>query len=283
MTSFDTLNKEEYFMTIAESLFSSLTANIKFFCDVHHNHSWKERKTKTDYTLWHLHQGHLWIELNCKTFFACEGDVVLFYPGDTYRAYTDESECSFLVTFFTLETANKLDLLENRQLAGVYTASSIHIACKTYCKHYHTFFQNNMAPTMQHYAAFLTFMSELLSCGPAVCFHDAPTTPEKLPLHEILDYMNAHYLEDLTVKELAKRMGMSEKYFIQYFHIQTGSSPKQYLVEKRMKHALLLLAEHNSSLSYVAAKLGYSDPYAFSKAFKKYYGEAPGSFRKHLI
>ena len=78
-------------------------------------------------------------------------------------------------------------------------------------------------------------------------------------------------------------MGMSEKYFIQYFHIHTGTSPKQYLVEKRMKHALLLLANPVNSLTYTAARLGYSDQYAFSKAFKKYYGEAPSSFRKHLI
>ena len=270
-------------MTIAESLFSNLSANIKFFCDVHHSSSWKERKTKTDYTLWHLHQGQLWIEMDGRTFRARSGDVVLFYPGDTYRAYTDEEGCSFLVTFFTLETGNKLDLLENRPLAGVYSSAQIKAACKAFCRDYHTFFQNNLTPTMKHYGAFITFLAELLGEIPAQAFHDAPIPTEKLPLHDILDYMNRHYLGGLTVKELAQQMGMSEKYFIQYFHIQTGTSPKQYLVEKRMKHALLLLADPDNSLSYTAARLGYSDQYAFSKAFKNYYGEAPSSFRKHLL
>ena len=270
-------------MTIAESLFSNLSANIKFFCEVHHNSSWRERKTKTDYTLWHLHQGRLWIEMNGQTFTASEGEVVLFYPGDTYRAYTDEHGCSFLVTFFTLETGNKLDLLENRQLAGVYGEAAIQAACKDYCRDYHTIFQSNMAPTLQHYASFITFLAVLLSHGPSQTFHDVPMAPERLPLHDILDYMNRHYLESLSVKDLAAQMGMSEKYFIQYFHIHTGTSPKQYLVEKRMKHALLLLANPVNSLTYTAARLGYSDQYAFSKAFKKYYGEAPSSFRKHLI
>lgn len=136
---------------------------------------------------------------------------------------------------------------------------------------------------MKHYGAFITFLAELLGEIPAQAFHDAPIPTEKLPLHDILDYMNRHYLGGLTVKELAQQMGMSEKYFIQYFHIQTGTSPKQYLVEKRMKHALLLLADPDNSLSDTAARLGYSDQYAFSKAFKNYYGEAPSSFRRHLL
>ena len=270
-------------MTIAESVFSNLSANIKFFCDVHHSSSWKERKTKTDYTLWHLHQGRLWIEMNGQIYTASQGDVVLFYPGDTYRAHTDEQGCSFLVTFFTLETGNKLDLLANRQLAGVYNDAYAQAACKDFCKDFHTFFQNNMAPTLQHYASFITFLARLLNLSPGQTFHDMPMAPERLPLHDVLDYMNNHYLESLSVKELAFRMGMSEKYFIQYFHLQTGTSPKQYLVDKRMKHALLLLADPENSLTYTAASLGYSDQYAFSKAFKNYYGEAPSSFRKHLI
>ena len=267
-------------MTIAESVFSNLSTNIKFFCDVHHSSSWKERKTKTDYTLWHLHQGRLWIEMNGQIFTASQGDVVLFYPGDTYRAYTDEQGCSFLVTFFTLETGNKLDLLENRQLAGVYSEAPIQAACQNFCKDYHTFFQSNIAPTLQHYASFITFLARLLTASPSQTFHDLPMAPERLPLHDVLDYMNNHYLENPSVKELASQMDMSEKYFIQYFHLQTGTSPKQYLVDKRMKHALLLLANPDNTLTYTAAKLGYSDQYAFSKAFKKHFCVSPSQYKK---
>lgn len=271
-------------MTIAESLFSNLSVNIKFFCDIHHNNTWQERKTKADYTLWHIHQGKLWIEMNDRIIPAEEGDVVLFYPGDTYRAYTDEDGCSFLVTFFTMETGNKMDLLENRPFAGVYHNLQVTAICDSFCRDYHRDFQDNMSPTLQHYASFIRFLAELLSNHtPTHSFHNAPVSPVKMPLHDVLNYMNEHFLESVSVRDLGNQMGMSEKYFIQYFHAHVGTSPKQYLVEKRMKHALLLLADKENSLSYTAAKLGYSDQYAFSKAFKKYYGEAPSFFRTHLL
>lgn len=270
-------------MTLAESLFSNLTVNIKFLANVQHDGSWTEYKTKTDYTLWHVHKGRLWIEMNHRSFYAESGDVVLFYPGDSYKSYTDDGGCSFLVSFFTLETGNKMDLLAGRPLAGVYHGEGIARLCDHFCSTYIKEFQNIPSPALKQYASFVTFMAELMTDHlPDAPFHKVPVSPEKLPFHQILEYMNTHFLEPLPIRFLAEKMDMSEKYFIQYFSSHTGTSPKQYLVEKRMKHALILLADRNNSLSYTASRLGYSDQYAFSKAFKKYYGESPSSFRKQL-
>jgi len=42
-----------------------------------------------------------------------------------------------------------------------------------------------------------------------------------------------------------------------------------------------LLANTEYTLQEISSKLNYSDQYSFSKAFKLYYGDAPGTFRKH--
>ena len=78
-------------------------------------------------------------------------------------------------------------------------------------------------------------------------------------------------------------MGMSEKYFIQFFHSHTGYSPKQYRIHQRMNYSVKLLADPANTLAHIAMRLHFSDQYAFSKAFKKYYGEAPGAFRKQYV
>lgn len=270
-------------MTLAETLFSNLTIHIKFCRDIFHDNNWSERKTKTDYTFWHIYDGTIQLEMNNRCFTAAAGDVVLFYPGDTYKASAIASGCHFLVTFFTLETGTHMNLLEDRQLAGVYHSPKVQEINTSFCNDFFHFFPNSLTPSLKQYASFLNFVSDLFSCNNALqTFHREPASVEKMPLHEIMDYMNEHFLDSLSTELLAARMQMSEKYFIQYFHSHVGISPKQYLVDKRMKHALLLLADNSNTLKYTADILGYSDQYAFSKAFRKYYGEAPGFFRKHL-
>ena len=75
---------------------------------------------------------------------------------------------------------------------------------------------------------------------------------------------------------------MNERSFIRYFHGNVGTSPKQYIIEKRMQYANELLMDRENSITLIAAKTGYSDPYCFSKAFHKYYGDSPSAYRKTL-
>ena len=58
-----------------------------------------------------------------------------------------------------------------------------------------------------------------------------------------------------------------------------GISPRQYIVRCKMKKALELITGSDVKISEIAETLAYSDQYAFSKAFKKFYGESPSFYR----
>lgn len=270
-------------MNLIDHIFSNISINLKLNLFCRHEQGWNEYKTKADYTLWCIQEGSLTIELNEKTFFVQKGDVVLFYPGDNYHAYSDV-DCAFLVFFFSLETGYSMDLLRGMNLAGVYHNEHLSDTCLSFCEHYLNYFDTPSSVSLQLYASFFSFVTEVLKV-PEYCNHfyeSSVNAPDTL-IHSVLSYMKEHYTEEILMKELAVLMDMSEKYFIRYFHFHIGITPKQYLVELRMKRAIELLSSTNCSIAEIASELGYSDQYCFSKAFRKYYGEAPSTFRKNIL
>ncbi len=260
---------------------SRVSLQIKFCRYCCHDKDWHENKTKMDYTVWNLEQGALVIEINHKIMTASSGDILFFHPGDTYTAYSADDCCNFLVTFFTYDDGNGRDPLTLHNSAGIYSGAPFRELSDSLCQ---TFFRSCHSPTtvpLQMYAQFLSFLSALFPYfGTQRAFHDQPGEPPALKINELLSWIDARVEQKIPVRELAAFMGMSEKYFIQFFHAHTGYSPKQYMIRRRMEHSAALLSDPALTVSQIAQILHFSDSYAFSKAFKKYYGESPGAFRK---
>ena len=83
-----------------------------------------------------------------------------------------------------------------------------------------------------------------------------------------------------TVQSLASRVGMSRSAFSARFSELVDEPPLTYLTRWRMSRATRLLQTTDQPLSEVAARVGYDADAAFSKAFKRWHGMAPGRFRR---
>ncbi|MGK5543766.1 AraC family transcriptional regulator [Streptomyces sp. URMC 127] len=83
-----------------------------------------------------------------------------------------------------------------------------------------------------------------------------------------------------TVESLAGRAGLSRAAFARRFTALVGEPPMAYLTRWRMTTAARLLRESDAPLTTVAARTGYGSEYAFAKAFKREYGQAPGGYRR---
>ncbi|HHG8774000.1 TPA: AraC family transcriptional regulator [Raoultella planticola] len=81
------------------------------------------------------------------------------------------------------------------------------------------------------------------------------------------------------VEELAREAGASRSVFAERFLAATGTTPARYLTELRMRLAVQYISDEGQSLEKVAFRLGYSSLAAFSRAFKRITGKAPGSLR----
>lgn len=83
-----------------------------------------------------------------------------------------------------------------------------------------------------------------------------------------------------TVASLAQRVGMSRSTFAGRFTELVGEPPLHYVTRWRMQKAAGLLREGRATLADIADRVGYESEAAFSKAFKRWMGSAPGAYRK---
>ncbi len=94
-------------------------------------------------------------------------------------------------------------------------------------------------------------------------------------------YIDNHYAEPLSGQQLASTANLSIRQLGQIFKTQTGMTPQQYLLEKRMQTAWLLLSNTDQPVQIIADKVGYQNLAAFSDRFRKHFGHSPRYFRQH--
>jgi len=84
----------------------------------------------------------------------------------------------------------------------------------------------------------------------------------------------------ISVSEIARELGMGYHTFRRVFREQSGSSPADYRIRRRIDRACELLASCN--VQETARQLGYPDPFTFSEQFKRFTGMPPRQYRDML-
>jgi AraC-like DNA-binding protein len=86
-----------------------------------------------------------------------------------------------------------------------------------------------------------------------------------------------------TVASLAREAKISRAPFARRFRRVTGTSPLRWLTDHRLRIATRRLVESGDALAAIAFDVGYATEFAFSKAFKRLIGIAPGLFRRRAL
>lgn len=94
-----------------------------------------------------------------------------------------------------------------------------------------------------------------------------------------IEILHAHVERDWTLDDLAKEVGLSRAGLAQKFKKHLGDTPLHYLTVIRMQRARALLSATNDNIEAIAAAVGYSDAFSFSKVFKRITGMPPRDFR----
>jgi AraC family transcriptional regulator len=78
-----------------------------------------------------------------------------------------------------------------------------------------------------------------------------------------------------TLEEIALAAGVEASSVCRWFRRYQGTSPYQYLMRRKMNLAAEYLVENGGLVKAAAARVGFADPYHFSRAFKSVHGVAP--------
>lgn len=99
-------------------------------------------------------------------------------------------------------------------------------------------------------------------------------------IRQINNYIRANYNQQISLKELADKLYLSNGYLSRFFKRNYGMSFAEYLTNIRLFHAVDDLLYTTTPITRIAYDNGFANVAVFNKVFKKTYGETPSSVRK---
>lgn len=96
---------------------------------------------------------------------------------------------------------------------------------------------------------------------------------------EIREYVSSHYIEDITVKEIANLFYYSPNYLNNLFKGKVGKSIPDYITEVRINKAKELLKESHMKIYEIIEAVGYKRASHFNNLFKRHTGQTPKEYR----
>lgn len=101
----------------------------------------------------------------------------------------------------------------------------------------------------------------------------------RLNCDEVIEYMHSRIADSVRLEEFAVEAGFSVSYFSEMFREQVHQSPMSYFTQLKIRAACRLLDLTGKPVKVVAMETGYTDPYYFSRVFKKIMGISPEKYR----
>ena len=195
------------------------------------------------------------------------GELIFIPKGSTYTwRVTCEEDCNCLLIYFNCE-------YEGDATAAVYPLDNfVHI--DVLCNNFSDLW--NFGNAGEKYQCY-SYMYELLSY---MYNFDSFKSKDKAKFSVIepaVKYLRKHiYDSSLKIDRLHNLCGLSHTYFRKVYIKEMGMNPKEYVIEKRLSHAKIIIENGDmDTVEQLSLSVGYDDPLYFSKAFKKKFGISP--------
>lgn len=131
---------------------------------------------------------------------------------------------------------------------------------------------------LRSFALFLNLFTLIFRAGGGTV--NAPQTDGGIS--EAVNYLNNNYPHKINMDKLARKTNMSRRGFFRHFKEETGFSPLQYLLQRRLSAVERLLRTTELSLDLIAERCGFCDSNHLSRHFLRHYKIPPSAFRKNF-
>jgi transcriptional regulator GlxA family with amidase domain len=134
-----------------------------------------------------------------------------------------------------------------------------------------------------YYSEIIAQKQVVFASDPARLFTITPPTAAGLPrenLQQVIDYINMHLDEDISLAQMANHLCMSQYHFARLFKQAMGVTFHVYLVGQRVGRAKQLLRqEEQLNILEIADQCGFANPSHLAKQFREHTGLTPRQFR----
>jgi len=232
-------------------------------------------------------QGTFSIRVEDQEFIANAGDILLIAGGMLHGGFP--SDCIYECLLFDLHA-----LYRNINYAKTYIRP---IYRKQFQPHIlYANYHGEIYPVLEElFSAFLSPFYELVILSTITKLftiilknHYYTENEQDVPDHSrrikqvmpVMEYIESHFSEQITVPKLAALIGMSPKYFNRFFHSITHQTPMDYVNYYRIEQAANMLSSTDNSITEIGQDCGFCDSSHFLKTFKKYKELTPNQYRK---
>ena len=148
--------------------------------------------------------------------------------------------------------------------------------------HYMPAIRDSSGPTRMGY--FCQFMHELATCPERRILSSMPFDPKVDAvglehINTVVDYLMGHYQDDISLAEIADRVGMNTTYFSRFFRKSTGQTFNQYLTKIRVSKACELLTTSERQITSICYEVGYNNVANFNRRFRNLKKVTPREYR----
>ncbi|KQO14735.1 helix-turn-helix domain-containing protein [Paenibacillus sp. Leaf72] len=169
--------------------------------------------------------------------------------------------------------------VELKGLSGVYDDDASHTILKHLWRIKEEFFIRPRTDSESLNA----LLNELLPPLQQIFGNRKTPHPSEDRVKYVLQYMDDHYKQKLTVELLADMSGYSYDRFRHLFKERYNIAPLQYILLKRLEYAKSLLTGTQMHISEIAADAGFANDAQFCSMFKREIGCTPRTYRKGKI
>ncbi len=226
------------------------------------------------YTFYLVINGSCTFSTDYEDFEIKKGDCFFCFPQKRYKIHNTVGLKVIYISFINTEATQLLKSLGVTYTNPVKSGLKDHVGF--FVKEFKRSSDSNsglLAKSLLYYA-----LSHF-----EVKAEEQTTTNKSDPIQSIINYINEHYKEKLTLQELSQEYFFSYNYISQLFIKTTGMTFSNYLTIIRMSHAKNLLTTTKKSINEISNLTGFSSPHYFELVFKKYSQFTPTEYRKKFF
>jgi AraC family transcriptional regulator of arabinose operon len=225
--------------------------------------------------------GHGYVVVNDRKSHLQAGELVIIPRNNrhTYWAAEDRPWSIYWMHFRGLESSYYVDRIPSEAEPVAIDDSARDEAVRLFRDCLETLESGYALPTLIYAAQSARhILSVLLFRNSALPIRQR-TNNHRLDCDAIIEFMHSRLSESVRLEEFANEAGLSVSYFSELFREQVHQSPLSYFTQLKIRAACRLLDLSDKPIKVVAAETGYSDPYYFSRVFKKVMGLSPEKYR----
>ncbi|SIR62564.1 AraC family transcriptional regulator [Paenibacillus macquariensis] len=254
--------------------------DIGFF--PHALHHYRERPTgSVAHIVMYCIEGEGWVSLNGQKKQNMRKGSIMVIPANMPHEYASSETHPWTIYWFHMKGENAVSFFEGIDQHATPTLVSVEKSAKII-----ELFHECYDLLQKGYSLNRIIYVSQLACHLAALIRFSQQQPNvawnQQKKHDIefsLQFMMEHLEKNVSLQELADQANLSVPHYTHVFKKTTGYSPIDYYLRLKIQLACQHLDLTEQSIKEISIRLGFQDPYYFSRLFKKIMGKSPSEYR----